>query len=274
MQSILILDASGCASFDVLNEVMTNRGLVGSFSMGEKGETFLVSSSGFLATDTRQIKRNSARMTSEAIKRALAGQSGSGIFTDYKNEKSYVSYSSLTVGGLRYAAISKLNYFEILKKNIYVPLIFLVLLLAHFFGSLAFYISIGEIKARSLITDSIIQTDGEALVSLRHPSGPVVVKLSTKHADGNQYVVGVIEDATEKAQWREIVSFFVDGKLKQAIDLILEIEPDEDKKSEWILLENQIAEIERKKRMGTISDEQYQIDRNRIKSMIAASIKF
>lgn len=91
--------------------------------LGETGEAILIGpdfkmrSDSFLAPETHNLNasfRNpeAGSVRSEAVKASLNGESGSGVVTDYRQERTLISYGPVDVLGTRWAISSKMDESE------------------------------------------------------------------------------------------------------------------------------------------------------------------
>lgn len=198
IHSIEVLKDSMGLSKKEINQLFTDRHLWEKAGMGKTGESILVDSFYRLENDPRFPERASYLITSDAIERALSGKSGRGIMRDYGNVKVFAVYSSIEIHGETHAVVSKIDFWEIYISFLPTRSLFVLLCAMSLFGFGAFYKLIRQHQKTVRVKESVIHTDGESIVSLRRQDGPVVIKLSAPHHIGDRYIIGVVEDATEK----------------------------------------------------------------------------
>jgi PAS domain S-box-containing protein len=141
-----------------MNQLMAER--LDEMGMGKTGEVYLVGSDFLLRSSSRFLDNSALSVVckTEAIKKALAGNSGTDKMIDYRNEKVLSSYRPLEVAGLQWAIASEMDWSEALRdivrlKNRILFLGFSVFIL----------IGIGVFLLSSMITAPILKLKEAAL---------------------------------------------------------------------------------------------------------------
>lgn len=96
---------------DKLNEVMQVTA-----GMGETGETYLVGEDLLMRSDSRFLATSSILITeadTEAVSRALLGQTGVDVIEDYRGVPVYSAYSAVEFGGTRWAILAEIDESEV-----------------------------------------------------------------------------------------------------------------------------------------------------------------
>jgi len=86
--------------------------------MGETGETFVVGGDFLMRTDSRFSSDSTilkTRVETEAVKRALAGETGVMIIPDYLGIPSLSAYGPVAFSGVHWAMLSEINMSEVLS---------------------------------------------------------------------------------------------------------------------------------------------------------------
>ncbi len=105
-------------SADHINQIMSERS-----GMGETGETYLVGPDQLMRSDTRFAPKRytvdsafahpeKGKMSTAAVKAALAGQSNTIITTNYMGQKVLASYSPVEFAGQRWALVAEIDVKE------------------------------------------------------------------------------------------------------------------------------------------------------------------
>lgn len=108
---VFISAITGKALTGIMYEVNPKNGL------GNTGETYLVASDHTMRTNSR-FQPNSVFHTqaeTEGVKMALAGETGTSIFPDYRNIPVLSSYAPLPVRNLRWAILSEMDVSEVMQ---------------------------------------------------------------------------------------------------------------------------------------------------------------
>ncbi len=106
-------------SLEAINAIMQER-----TGMGESGETYLVGSDHLMRSDAHNdptyhsVKGSFAnpsrgRVDSEAVKKALAGDSGAEIVTDYIGAQVLSAYAPVAIGGVKWALLAEIDEHEV-----------------------------------------------------------------------------------------------------------------------------------------------------------------
>jgi len=100
-----------------INRIMTSEGKWDEVGLGKTGETYLVGSD----KRTRSVLRVSDRRTiladtvdTEAVRKALAGDTGEGTGTDYRGESVLASWQPLHIDGVSYGLVAEIDTDEAL----------------------------------------------------------------------------------------------------------------------------------------------------------------
>ena len=120
---------------DKLNEVMQVTA-----GMGETGETYLVGEDLLMRSDSRFLATSSILEVvaeTEAVSRALLGQSGVDVIDDYRGVPVYSAYSAVEFGGTRWAVLAEIDRDEVRQP---VNLLFRLLVLAGITLALAIFV--------------------------------------------------------------------------------------------------------------------------------------
>ena len=135
---------------DKLNEVMQVTA-----GMGETGETYLVGADLLMRSDSRFMATSSileVEAGTEAVERALLGQSGVDVIDDYRGVPVYSAYSAVDFGGTRWAVLAEIDTEEVREP---VSLLFRLLLIAGVVVALAILVTgtwIAGTLSRPLVT--------------------------------------------------------------------------------------------------------------------------
>ena len=106
-------------SLDAINAIMRER-----TGMGDSGETYLVGSDHLMRSDAHNdptyhsVKGSFAnpsrgRVDSEAVKKAIAGDSGAEIVTDYMGSQVLSAYAPVTIEGVKWALLAEIDEHEV-----------------------------------------------------------------------------------------------------------------------------------------------------------------
>ncbi|MEH2423694.1 MAG: adenylate/guanylate cyclase domain-containing protein [Nostoc sp.] len=101
-----------------INRIMTNNQSWVSHGLGKSGEAYLVGSDYRMRSPSRfalQDKLNKIQpLETEAIKRALAGETGTDILKDYRGISVLTAYAPLKIGDLKWAILAQMDTAEVL----------------------------------------------------------------------------------------------------------------------------------------------------------------
>ncbi|HNV95936.1 MAG TPA: histidine kinase [Bacteroidales bacterium] len=117
----------------------------GNNGLGKTGETYIVGSDSLMRSNSRFFHKTilKIKVKSGSVKKALQGQTGTDIISDYRNIRCLSSYSPLTIEGLKWIILAEIDEKETMKSisairdNILITGIFI----AGFIFILAFFIS-------------------------------------------------------------------------------------------------------------------------------------
>ncbi|NQU35073.1 MAG: HAMP domain-containing protein [Bacteroidetes bacterium] len=103
-----------------INSNEINNIVVSNNTMGESGETYIVGDDYLFRTDSKFTDKSttlSQTSKTKASERALSGQQGSDIITDYRGIEVLSSYEKLNIKGLNWAIITEIDENEIMKPK-------------------------------------------------------------------------------------------------------------------------------------------------------------
>jgi len=85
--------------------------------MGESGETYIVGQDGFMRSDSRFSEESTILVTKvegETVDRALAGETGVDIVTDYRGIPVFSAYGPIEFGGTKWALLAEIDEAEVM----------------------------------------------------------------------------------------------------------------------------------------------------------------
>ncbi len=116
-------------STSALNKIISNY-----IGLGSSGESYIVGDDYFFRTDSRFSNTASSHLKqakTKYIEKALSGQSGTEIMTNYRGNEVLTSFSPLHINGLNWVIVSEINETEIMapKNSLLNTIVFISILM-------------------------------------------------------------------------------------------------------------------------------------------------